>query len=123
MPSNVIISTQNIQSLVSEKTMTDKPDYIEQIQAGLELLEEKQIYFNGFTITITGPDVLIILAKNNKQVAVLNTSHTIAKTLAELLTNMVTSFEKDKNVHVYTLADLDQSDVKSETEKKEGVSK
>ena len=103
--------------------MTEKPDYKEKIQAGFELPEEKHIYFNGFTITITGPDVLIILVKNNKPVAVLNASHTIAKTLAELLTNIMTSFEKENNLHVYTLADLDQSDVKSETEKKEGVSK
>jgi len=68
----------------------------DEIQATLSTPESELpvIYFNGFTMTMTAPDAVIILERNNAPVLVLNCSHEIAKTMAQALGGIVAGFEQ-----------------------------
>jgi hypothetical protein len=81
--------------------MSEKPGELVQapnIDAQTDkLIEEGRIsdtYFNGFTVSIGAGDVRIILLRNNKPVANVQTSYTLAKTLAESLTQIVQLLEE-----------------------------
>lgn len=86
--------------------MTENPDLDRIIHDGLELPPEKKIYFNGFVVSVTAPDVFIVLQQNNKPVAFLNTSHIIAKTLISQLQVLLEKFEKDTEIPIQTLDDI-----------------
>jgi hypothetical protein len=86
--------------------MDEKPQYEGIIQAGLDLPSEKKIYFNGFTVSVTSADIIIILQHNNIPVAFLNASHTIAKTLASQLMGVIETFQNDSGTEVLTLDDV-----------------
>lgn len=83
-------------------------DFEKKIQAGLTLSEEKQIYFNGFSVTVSQPDVLIVLQRNNEPVVVLNTSHKTAKTMVELLSRILESFENNTEQSILSFQDMDR---------------
>ena len=53
----------------------------------------EKIYFNGFTNTIGLGDILITLEQNGSPVGVLNTSYTVAKTLAIKLADLIGQLE------------------------------
>jgi hypothetical protein len=86
--------------------MAEKTDFTKTIQGGLSLPPERKIYFNGFAISITPSDVMIVLQNNQEPVAVLNTSHSIAKTLITKLGSLINSYTKDSGIQVYTLDEI-----------------
>lgn len=58
------------------------------------------IYFNGFAILTSEHDIIISLQRNGKPVAVLNTPHSMAKTLASALSESTTNFEEKMNTTI-----------------------
>lgn len=85
------------------------------------LPEEKHIYFNGFTISFGSPDMVIILQRNGRPVAFLNTPHGIAKSFGEALRAIFTSFESDTNMHIMTLDEMTQTIEKGQTDENNGM--
>ena len=79
------------------------------IQAGLELPAEKKIYFNGFASTIGQGDTSIVLMEDNKPVALLHMSHTIAKTLSLKLAEIINTLESKTGRQVLTTDDISAS--------------
>jgi hypothetical protein len=79
-----------------------KEDFSDFISNALENKDIPQIYFNGFTASISASDVLIVLKRNEQSLAVLNTSHVIGKTIVELLGNLVAEFEERTETHIMT---------------------
>jgi len=65
-----------------------------QLQAASELPPDKKFYFNGFTVAISPIDCAIVLQYNNQPIALLSTSHTIAKTLVVQLNGLISDFEQ-----------------------------
>ncbi len=63
---------------------------------------EQSIYFNGFVNAIGIGDVTIVLERNGKAVAVLNTSYTVAKTLAEKLGGLIKNLEEASGKEIMT---------------------
>ena len=70
--------------------------------------ELPNIYFNGFVTQLTQGDVLIILEKNTKPVAILNASYTVAKTLSIKLNEIVQKFEAKMGIQLVTTDDVDR---------------
>ncbi len=66
------------------------------IDKASKLPEEKQIYFNGFTVGISPQDVAIVLSRNSNPIAFLNTSHFMAKELQRHLTLLLADLEKSQ---------------------------
>ncbi|OGO36237.1 MAG: hypothetical protein A2W35_10240 [Chloroflexi bacterium RBG_16_57_11] len=87
--------------------MGEEGKFEEQLRKGLELPPENRYYFNGYTISISPPDFVIVLKYNDQPIAYLNTSHTIAKTLAKVMTNIITGFENKTKQHIFTLDEID----------------
>jgi hypothetical protein len=52
------------------------------------------IYFNGFANTAGSGDVVIVLMRHNKPVAILNLSHSVAKSLAARLSDVISTLEQ-----------------------------
>ena len=75
--------------------MAEDISFEQKIQSGLDLPDEKKIYFNGLTVSISIPDVVIVLQQNDKPVALLNASHSTAKTMVALLQGVLESFERN----------------------------
>ena len=86
--------------------MADTPDFDMMIQQGLTLPDEKQIYANGFVVSMSPTDAIIVLQKNNKPVISINLSHTIAKTLAQQLAGIIGNFEKETDIKIATLTEV-----------------
>jgi len=74
----------------------DISEHIAIIEKASNLPEEKQIYFNGFTVGISPQDIAIVLSRNSRPIAFLNTSHSIARELQHLLTKLLDDLEKSK---------------------------
>lgn len=72
----------------------EKVTHQEQIESALEDKELPTMYFNSFITSVGTGDVLIVLRQRDKPVAVLNTSYTVAKTLAEKLGGVLAVFEQ-----------------------------
>ena len=53
-----------------------------------------RIYANGFTVGLTNADVAIVLQLSGQPVALLNISFTLAKTLAQKVGGVVSTFEE-----------------------------
>jgi hypothetical protein len=79
------------------------PNFETLLQEGLNLPEEKQIYFNGFVVSLSPTDAIIVLQKNNKPIASLNVSHSLAKTLVGQLGGIIENFERETNIKIPTL--------------------
>lgn len=63
-------------------------------------------YVNGFGVSIGTGDAMIILKRNDKQVAVLNLSHTLLKTMATKLTQSVEILEQRLDSTVLTVDEI-----------------
>jgi len=91
---------------------TEKPTGIEKrIQKALDL-DIKNIYFNGFVNAVGHGDILIILERNTKPVAILNASYSVAKTLAIKLNEIVQKFEADMDHEIMTTDDVQSKALK-----------
>ncbi len=86
--------------------MSQQLDFHSLLQRGLELPPEKKLYFNGYTISMTPPDFIIVLQHNDQPVAFLNTSHTVAKTLAKTILNFIEDFEGKLDQPILTLDEI-----------------
>lgn len=71
--------------------------------------EVPKYYFNGFTNGVGNSDIIIVLQSNNKPVAVLNTSFTIAKTLVKKLSESIKTIEETSGNTIMTTEDLDEA--------------
>jgi len=80
-----------------------------ELQAAIQDEDVETLYFNGF-INARGPsDVLIVLMRNNKHIALLNTSYTVAKTLAQELEALIEAVEKDTGNTIMTVDEMTAS--------------
>lgn len=66
------------------------------------------IYFNGFLNSISSGDIISILERNGKPVAVLNMSYTVAKTLALSLGQLISQFESGTDRTMLTTHDVER---------------
>lgn len=69
-------------------------DYDTQLQQAIDDPELPKIYINGFVNSLSTGDVVILGKCNERPVVVLNLSYTIAKSLAQKLTDMVGLLER-----------------------------
>jgi hypothetical protein len=76
-----------------------------------------KIYANGFTLGLTNADVQIVLKLFGRPIAVLSFSYTLAKTISEKLSRIVTEWEEKTG---NTLANTDAID-KAFTSKPQGT--
>jgi uncharacterized protein (DUF1499 family) len=86
--------------------MTQDSEMMKMLQDGLNLSSDKKIYFNGFTLSITPSDVIIVLQRDNQVVTFLNTTHIIAKTLMVKLQSALEGFENDTEFHIPNLDNI-----------------
>ena len=77
-----------------------------QLQAASELPPDKKLYFNGFTVAMSPIDCAIVLQYNNQPIALLSTSHTIAKTLVAQLSGLIGDFEQKTGQGILRLDEL-----------------
>ena len=61
------------------------------------------IYFNGFAMAIATGDVVIALQLNGKPTMVMNTSYTVAKSLAESLSKVIGELEQKTGTTIMTV--------------------
>jgi hypothetical protein len=78
------------QSQISISQAANESEILELIEAG----HIPEIYFNGFSISLGTGDILLVLNRNNKPVAALQASYTLAKTLAKSLTEIIEELER-----------------------------
>ncbi|MBF0336873.1 MAG: hypothetical protein HQL05_03495 [Nitrospirae bacterium] len=64
------------------------------------------LYFNGFETFMTVGDVGIILKLQGKDILTLNTTFTVAKTLAENLTKIIQHLESKTETNILTMEDI-----------------
>ncbi len=69
---------------------SDAPERINRAIAS----EVPQIYANGFVNSISSGDIVTVLERNGKPVALLNLSYTVAKTLARSLAQIFAQMEE-----------------------------
>ncbi len=81
--------------------MEDK-ELQEQIRAAVENPDLPHLYFNGFSVTISAGDVLIVLRRQDIPIATLNVSYTIAKTFVEKLASGMTTLEEKTGKTIMT---------------------
>lgn len=75
-----------------------------------------RIYFNGFLSTVTTGDMLVVLKQNDVPVAVLNLSHTVAKSLAQSIGTSIVGLEDAIGLRIPTTREI-QSALETELEK------
>ena len=78
------------------------------IQEAIASEQAVNLYGNGFICINSNADILIIMQKNQKPVAVINLSYTTAKTLSEKLGQMVRDFEKKTGNIIMTIDVIDE---------------
>ncbi len=64
------------------------------------------VYFNGYSLAVGAGDVVIALQLNGQPRLVLNTSYTVAKTLAEGLANSISQLEGMTGTTIMTTQDV-----------------
>jgi hypothetical protein len=65
-----------------------------EIQGALHDENLPHLYVNGFSTTLGSADVIVVMKHNNKPVALVNMSYTIAKTLSQKLGDSISTLEK-----------------------------
>ena len=91
--------------------MTDSdPKDDETIKAPLsELPDIEQVYANGFQVALGNADVIVTLQRNGKQIQNINMSFTLAKTLSQMLGNLIDSIETEGDFKIKTTKELDKT--------------
>jgi hypothetical protein len=64
------------------------------IQRALQSPDLPQYYVNSFTVTVGTGDVLIVMKRNNQQIGMIQVSYTVAKSLGEVLSDVIAGLEK-----------------------------
>jgi hypothetical protein len=84
---------ENIKKLIAESVASD---------------QIINIYGNGFICFNSNADMVVIMQKNQKPIAIINLSYTTAKTLSEKLGHMVRDFEKTTGNTIMTIDVIDE---------------
>lgn len=79
---------------------------IDRIEAA-KAADVPRVYLNGFQVAGTNADVIVVGDNNGKPVLLLNLSFTVAKTLAEALTNTIAAVEEASGRSMLTTHQLD----------------
>lgn len=66
----------------------------------------ESVYFNGYSLAVGAGDVVIALQLNGRPRLVLNTSYTVAKTLAEGLASSISQLEGMTGTTIMTTQDV-----------------
>lgn len=69
-------------------------------------LEGRAIYFNGYSVAIAVGDVAIPIYRNGNHFATLNASYSVAKSLAQSLTDLISQLEKATGNHIMTADEI-----------------
>jgi len=85
-----------------------KPD-VQQMIAALNNPQIENVYFNGFANAVGNGDVVVTLFRNGQPIKVLNTSFTVAKTLAQKLNEIVSDIEARTKVSFLTTEDVQKA--------------
>jgi hypothetical protein len=88
--------------------MVDAPedDLQKRLRNALESADVPVFYVNGFVNTMTSGDVLTVLERNGRPVAVLNMSFTVAKTLSVGLGNTIAQLEEKAGQSMLTTQEV-----------------
>lgn len=99
----------------SNRSQIPKADLDSLIEKALKDESMPEIHFNGFINAIGSGDILIILQRNGRAIAKLNTSYTVAKTLSQKLGSLVVDLEQRTGNTIMTVDDINQALSKQET--------
>jgi hypothetical protein len=91
------------------RIMSDKQTPEQKIEAALSQPDAHRIYSNGFINAIGNGDVIISLMLNNRPVANVNLSYTVAKTLAIRLGGLISTLEEKTGNTIMTTEDIDKA--------------
>jgi hypothetical protein len=81
---------------------------IDQVKLAINDDSLPQIYFNGFSIATTSGDAILVLKLNEKPIAVLNTSYTLAKTLLVKMGGVLTKYESSTQETILTTDEVQE---------------
>lgn len=84
----------------------ESADFAKQLEAATKDTSLEKIYFNGFIVGIGTGDIMITLEKNGLPITVLNVSYTVAKSLAEKMTEIIQNLEKKTGNTIMTTDDI-----------------
>lgn len=76
------------------------------LETGFQLPDDKQIYFNALTTSISAADVTIVLQVGDKPIALLRTPHTVAKAMVEILAGLLENFENKAEIKILSVNDI-----------------
>ncbi|MBL7648953.1 MAG: hypothetical protein JNK74_22480 [Candidatus Hydrogenedentes bacterium] len=93
--------------------MTD--DYDSQLQSAIHDPAVPKLYINGFVNSLSTGDIVVVGKCNEEPVVVINLSYTIAKSLAEKLSEVVSLLEKKTGREMLT-ADVVKASLEGDTE-------
>src|SRR5262245_5976047 len=79
------------------------------VDAALDDPTVPKIYANGFMMTVTNADLVIVLQVATRPKAVLNMSYTLAKTLQERLGRAIAEFEAKTGRTMLTTDNVDRA--------------
>ena len=96
--------------MIKEKTIDER---IESAKTNENI---PNIHFNGFISSLGTGDVFIVLENNNKPVAILNASYTVAKTFAAKLNGLIARLEERSGNSIMTTDEI-EAFIKEEQEK------
>ena len=77
-----------------------------EFEIALDSNQGEEIYFNGFATAMATNDFIIVLTRNGKERAVLNTSHVTAKALASRINESIQKFEQKTKTTILTAEQL-----------------
>jgi hypothetical protein len=77
-------------------------DIVKRLETAVKDTSLEKIYFNGFAAGIGTGDIMITLERNGIPITVLNTSYTVAKSLAEKMTEIIEKLEKQTGNTIMT---------------------
>jgi|GEM_PF-2262218 len=98
--------SENLEDTQNQQSQEHRGDFTVEIQGAMQDKDLPNIYFNGFSHTVSTSDMLIILRRNDRPVAVLNASYTTAKTLSKKLAEMINELESRTNHEIMTVDDI-----------------
>lgn len=84
--------------------MSDEID--ELIKSALNNTEIPHIYFNGFAVSITPSDVILVVKRGESPIGLLYMSHNIAKTIVDLLGRTLVTYETTTGFTIPTTLEI-----------------
>jgi len=94
----------------------NKEETRQQVMSALSNPDIPHIYFNGFINSIGLGDIMVILTQSVNQVAVLNMSYTVAKTLVEKIGASIAEIENKSGNTILTTDDIKRFFVEDDDE-------